>query len=213
MLIHKVFRVSVVAMAVLFIAGCEKDTADDVSTVLKVPSIELIGGDYISVPVGASFSDAGAKYTGEDGSVTDLQAVSNPVNTSQPGLYFLSYEQTSTSGIFETQATRVVAVSYQENPVDYSGTYTRESNGVEATVTRVAPGLYRVQNPGGSGGHEVVVVYFIETGANTFVGPLQPNEYVGDIEITDINFTSTGASWKIINNPFYLENVRTFVKN
>lgn len=212
MLLHKVFRVVVVATTFLFLAGCEKDTTDDVSTVLKVPAIEVVGGEFVSVAVGADYVDQGAKYTGEDGSVTDLQA-SDPVNinTSQPGLYFINYEQTSASGIFETQATRVVAVSYRENPADYSGAYHNAAYGGDATITQLAPGLYRLKNPFGYPGHEVVELYFIETALNSFEGPMQPNQYVGDIGLADITFTSTGASWKVLGD-FYPNNQLTFVK-
>ncbi|MDT9081527.1 hypothetical protein RSW80_26225, partial [Escherichia coli] len=88
------------------------------------------------------------------------------------GLYFVTYEKESGSGIFHTEATRIVAVAYQGNTTDYSGTYLREATGMNAYVTRLLPGFYQVQNPGGAtGGHTGVKVYFVETAANTFAGP------------------------------------------
>lgn len=199
--------------ALLLMGACKKETTKNVSKTLKVPLIELNGDAYMSVDVGSTYTDQGAKYFTEDGQEQSITASVNDVNTAVPGIYFVTYEQESESGIFHTVATRIVAVAYRGNTVDYSGTYLRAATGVNAYVTRLAPGLYKVQNPGGAtGGHTGVIVYFVETAANTFAGPLQPNDLVGDIEIVDIVFTSTGASWRIINNPYYGTGTRTFVK-
>ncbi|MFT3675339.1 MAG: DUF5011 domain-containing protein [Chitinophagaceae bacterium] len=201
-------------LALLLIMGsCKKETTKGVSKTLKVPVIELKGDALISIAPGSTYTDQGATYFTEDGTEEALAASSNEVNPAVPGLYFVTYEKESGSGIFHTVATRVVAVAYQGNTVDYSGTYLREATGMNAYVTRLLPGFYQVQNPGGAtGAHTGVKVYFIETAANTFAGPPQPNDLVGDIEFADIVFTSTGASWRIINNPYYGTGTRTFVK-
>jgi len=207
-------KISILIMfTALIIAGCKKETTKDVSTTLKVPTIELNGSQYVSVAVGGTYTDAGAKYTGEDGSVITIQPTSNTVNTSQPGLYSVTYKQVSKSGIFTTEASRIVAVTYQNNPYDYSGNYLRPATGASAILTKVAPGLYKVQNPGGAVGHEAAVVYFIETALNTFEGPTQEETSlgVGTITITNISLTTTGGSWKIVN-AFYGTALRTFVK-
>lgn len=200
--------------AALFFTACEKDDTAHVSTVLKVPSIELQGAEVMSVAVGAPYTDPGAKYTGEDGSTVTIQPADNGVNTAQPGLYVVTYHQTSASGIFETEARRIVAVTYQDDPQDYSGTYLRPATGVNAFLTLVAPGLYRVQNPGGAPGHGAVVVYFIETALGQFDGPLQEETAagIGEIQITNITLTDTGGTWRIINSPYYGTGLRTFVK-
>lgn len=201
-------------LSLALLAACKKEDTKDVSTTLRVPVLELQGDEFMSVAVGASFAEPGAKYTGEDGSTVTLQPTTNTVNTAQPGIYEVTYSQKSSSGIFESEAKRLVAVTYQGDPVDYSGTYVRTTTGVAATVTRLAPGFYQVQNPGGAAGHGAVTVYFIETALNQFAGPPQHEEIggVGDIEIVDIQFTPTGASWRIINNPYYGTATRTFVK-
>ncbi len=199
-------------VAALFLtASCRKETTKHVSTTLKVPVIELAGDKFVSVAVGSTYTDGGATYRKEDGGEETIQASVNEVNTAAPGLYFVEYEKTSESGIFHTVETRIVAVSYQTNPKDYSGTYLRAATGVNAYVTKMAPGLYKVQNPGGAAGHEVVTVYLIESAENTFLGPLQHEENVGDIEVISIAFTDTGVSWKLVN-PFYGPGTRTFTK-
>lgn len=213
-MLHKRIFIAFTLLSLFALPACEKEDTKEVSTTLLVPVLELEGDAFTSVAVGATYSEPGASYTGEDGNTITLQPTSSNVNTSTPGLYEVTYSQKSASGIFESEARRIVAVAYQENPVDYSGTYLRPATGVSATVTRLAPGLYRVQNPGGAPGHGAAIVYFIETALNQFEGPLQHEESlgVGDIEITDIQFTPTGASWRIINNPYYGTGVRTFVK-
>jgi hypothetical protein len=233
-MLHYRFYTILSFLSLVLLSACEKEETKDVSTVLRVPVLDLNGDEFISVAVGASYTDAGASYVGEDGQTTTLQPASNNVNTAAPGLYQVTFTQKSASGIFESEARRIVAVTYQENPTDYSGTYLRPATGVSATVTRVAPGLYQVENPGGAAGHGAVTVYFIETALNPggaaghgavtvyfietalnkFEGPNQHEDIggVGDIEIVDIAFTPTGASWRIINNAFYGTGTRTFVK-
>lgn len=205
---------TITVLSLLVSTSCKKEDTKDVSTTLRVPVLELQGDEFMSVAVGATFTEPGAKYTGEDGSTVTLQPSANTVNTAVPGLYEVTYSQKSSSGIFESEAKRLVAVAYQEDPVDYSGTYVRTTTGVAATVTRLAPGFYRVQNPGGASGHGAAIVYFIETALNQFAGPPQTEESlgVGEIEIVDIVFTPTGASWRIINNQYYGTGTRTFVK-
>lgn len=194
----------------IFLFSCKKETTDDVSQVFKVPTITVKNGDVVQVPVGATYSDAGAEYTGEEGTVTPIQAASSTVNTAQPGLYFVTYEQASTSGIYETQAIRYVAVTSVNNPLDYSGTYLRPATEENVYVTKVANGVYRVQNPGGAASGRGIVIYFVETAPNVFVAPPQPSAD-GPFAVTDITFTSTGASWKV-DNQFYGTALRTFVK-
>src|SRR5688500_16369281 len=121
------------ALMLLVFVSCEKDATDNVSTVLKVPIMELNEDNLVVIPIGGTYTDAGAQYTGEDGNTENFQYTYGTVNTAQPGLYFINYSKSSPSGIFETEATRTVAVTYQENPIDYSGDYRRTTNGVIAT--------------------------------------------------------------------------------
>lgn len=210
-MLQKRYLLHLGVVTMILLGSCKKETTKHVSTTLKVPTIELLGQTFVSLPVGAAYTDQGATYTGEDGGATTIQPSVNEVNTAAPGLYFVHYEETSTSGIFHTEGVRVVAVTYQNNPIDYSGTYLRAATGVNVFVTKVAPGLYKVQNPGGAPGHEAIVVYFIESAANTFLGPLQENHDIGDVEITNITFSDTGGSWKMVN-PFYGTALRVFTK-
>jgi hypothetical protein len=194
----------------LFLFSCKKETTDDVSQVFKVPTITVKNGEVTQVPVGANYSDAGAEYTGEEGTTITIQAANNTVNTAVPGLYLITYQQTSTSGIYETEAVRYVAVTNVNNPVDYSGTYLRPATGESVIVSKVANGVYRVQNPGGAASGRGIVVYFVETAPNVFVAPAQPSAD-GPFAVLDITFTSTGATWRV-ENATYGTALRTFEK-
>lgn len=208
-------KIALIALfSILLLNACKKETTKNVSKVYKVPSIALKGNDVVNVAVGGTYTDAGATYTAEDGTVSTIQPKTNTVNTAVPGIYYVTFEETSASGVFHTETSRMVAVTFQGGTTDYSGTYKRTTNSVEAFVTKVANGLYKVQNPGGAVGHDGVVVYFIETALNTFAGPLQQEAGLGlgDIRITEIVFTATGASWKILDSPYYGTGTRSFVK-
>jgi hypothetical protein len=198
------------ALLALLAAGCKKDTTENVSKIFKVPSITLKGSKVVSIPVGGSYTDVGAEYTGEDGQVSLLAASSNNLNATKPGLYFVTYTKTSASGLYETEAVRYIAVTSVNNPVDRSGTYNRPATGVNCFVKKVGNGVYEVTNPGGAAAGVDVVVYFVETALNTFVCPEQPTT-AGPFAVIEIVFTDTGSSWKVVNAG-YGTATRTFVK-
>lgn len=204
-----------VALITLTLGACEKDDTAHVSKVFTVPVITLNGEKAVSIPVGGSYTDEGAKYIGENGEETTLQATSTNINTAQPGLYVMRYQKISESGIYETEAERVVVVTSVNNPVDYSGTYVRPATGVSINITKVSNGLYRVQNPGGFGGAPGTVIYFAEIAPNTFIAPLQLT-VEGEMEVTEINFilddgVPVGATWRV-RNAGYGTGMRTFEK-
>jgi Domain of unknown function (DUF5011) len=196
--------------AALSLFSCKKETTKDVSQVYKVPSIALVGDDVVAVAVGATYTDAGAKYSAEDGTVSNIQSTSTNVNTAVAGLYLVNYAVTSKSGIYQTEASRLVAVTSVNNPVDRTGTYLRAATGVNCFVKQIANGVYEVTNPGGAGVGTHTVVYFVETALNTFICPTQPTD-AGDFAVIEINFTATGATWRV-QNAGYGTGVRTFTK-
>lgn len=207
-LIYRITLSSLLALVVL--AGCKKETTKNVSKVFKVPVIDLKGKDIVTLTVGTAYTDEGANYIGEDGQSAAIQSSASNVNVNTPGLYFVTFQKTSASGIYETEAVRLVAVTSVNNPVDYSGTYLREATGVNCFVQKVAPGVYKVTNPGGAAAGADVVVYYVETALNTFICPQQPTT-AGPFGVIEIAFTGTGSSWKVQNSG-YGTGVRTFVK-
>jgi hypothetical protein len=198
-------------LSMLIIASCKKDT-ENVSREVKVsfPSIALNGDAVVKLAVGAAYTDAGAKLTDDiSGSVSDIQPVNNNVNTATPGLYVVNYSAANANG-FEAAAGRLVAVTNVTGTADRSGTYVRSTTGVSCFITKMADGLYKVQNPGGAGVGVNTIVYFVETAPNVFVCPSQPS-VDGPFAVIEINFTATGATWRV-QNAGYGTQLRTFVK-
>lgn len=201
----------VLVAGVLF-AGCKKETTDGVSKTVKVsyPEITLNGQELVILGVGANYTDAGAKLKDDiSGQVSDIQPTTSNVNTANPGLYQVNFTAANANG-FETSVTRLVAVTSVNNPVDYSGTYLRAATGEKAFVTKVAPGVYKVVNPGGAAVGRNTEVYFVETAPDVFVAPSQPTD-AGPMSVINIKFTPTGATWNVLN-VLYGTGVRTFVK-
>ncbi|HKO80861.1 MAG TPA: immunoglobulin-like domain-containing protein [Chitinophagaceae bacterium] len=195
----------------LLITSCEKDT-EHVSKEVKVsfPTITLNGDEVVKLGLGATYTDAGAKLTDDiSGAVTDILPVSNNVNTAEAGLYVVSYSAANANG-FEATEARIVGVTNVTGTPDRSGTYLRAATGVNCIITKVADGLYKVQNPGGAAVGVNTIVYFVETAPNVFVCPTQPS-VDGPFAVIEINFTATGATWKV-QNAGYGTQLRTFVK-
>ena len=124
MLFHKI-RLSIVAMsAVVLITSCEKDDTESVSREVKVsyPEIILNGDEVVILPVGASYTDAGAIVKDDiTGQESPLEAVSDNVNTAEPGLYLVIFTAANANG-FETTVARKVAVTDVTGTIDRSGT-------------------------------------------------------------------------------------------
>lgn len=201
-----------ILVALLIFTSCKKDTSDNVSKIVKVsyPEITLNGNDLAVVAVGASYTDAGAKLKDDiTGAVSDIQPTSNNVNTAQPGLYVVTYSASNSNG-FTTSATRLVAVTSVNNPINRAGTYLRTATGINCYITKIANGVYKLQNPGGAGIGVNTFVYMVETATNVYVVPTQPTDF-GEMSVININFTATGATWNVLNAS-YGTGTRTFVK-
>jgi hypothetical protein len=199
-------------VSILIFSSCEKETTDDISKIVKVsyPEVTINGNALIHLPLGGTFTDPGAKVKDDvTGQVTDIQATSGAVNLAQAGLYVLQYAASNANG-FESVAQRTVTVSSVNNPIDYSGTYLRPATGVNVYISKVATGVYKVQNPGGAATGTDVVVYFVETEPNRFVAPPQPS-VAGTFGVSNITFNLPNASWSVQNSG-YGTAPRTFIK-
>lgn len=82
----------------------------DLPVVANVPAITLLGGSEATVQTGSTYVDAGATASDiEDGDLTASIVITNPVNTSVPGTYSVSYSVTD-SDSNTTTASRTVNV-------------------------------------------------------------------------------------------------------
>ncbi len=207
--INKFLLIGILPM--LVITSCEKDT-EHVSKEVKVsfPTITLNGDEVVKLAIGASYTDAGAKLKDDiSGAISDIQPTSSNVNTAQAGLYVVNYSAANANG-FESSEARIVAVTNVTGSPDKSGTYLRAATGVNCIITKVADGLYKVQNPGGAAVGANTIVYFVETAPGVFICPTQPTD-AGPFAVIEINFTAGGATWRV-QNAGYGTGVRTFTK-
>ena len=82
------------------------------------PVITRLGNAIVSVSVGASYTDAGARATDNyDGDITSRIQVNNPVNTSRIGSYTVTYNVSDAAGNAAATVTRTVTVGDATAPV------------------------------------------------------------------------------------------------
>lgn len=174
------------------------------------------GNLYTLIKKGEAYVEPGATAT-EKGQPVEL-TTSGTVNTNVPGVYPISYSAINSDG-FPASAIRNVIVystdaSAENN--DFSGKYFRAATKQNATWTKIAPGVYYVDNPGGAANVTLTVFVFNPTGYNIHI----PDQTTGGSE-TSSSTESTipgstpgtldGFTWKILN-PGYGTGLRTFVK-
>ncbi len=205
---------------IVIISACNKDKINNTDTKVGIsrvtffPTLTLTGSAYQAVSVGSPYTDPGAKAIVAGAEVP--VAVNGSVDIQSPGVYTLTYSATNADG-FSASATRTVAVYSTSSDAaanDLSGDYARTSNGVIATWTKVAPGVYKVVNPGGAAGATLTVIAINPTGSTIDIPEQQASD--GSItsstdEVYNINSNPPQYSWKIVN-PGYGPALRTFIK-
>jgi len=204
-----------------FMVSCnEADIVDTdqqvgISKVTYYPILTVTGEEYVTVAKGGTFTDPGA--TAEAGGASVPVVASGTVDTNTVGVYVVTYTATNTDG-FSASASRFVVVYSTDAGAaaqDLSGNYARTSNGSVSTWTKIAPGTYKVFNPGGAPGTNLTVIAFNPTG-NIIHVPTQPDSAGGTTSCTnnaggaDITYNN-GYAWKVVNTG-YGTSLRTFVK-
>jgi len=206
-------KISMIAIAMLFVAvGCKKKI-EDVSAVVTAsyPEIVINGSQFVSMPVGGTFVDAGSSAYDSLTKEYSLQPISvtNDIDPTTPGFYTVQYTYKNMYGYTST-ATRFVLVTDISSSLDYSGTYVRTSNGISMNVTKVAAGLYKTDNVGGS--TLVISAYFGQLDDSTLVVPNQPTD-AGDLYCVNsklaVSASDTVISWAVRNASFGTS-LRTF---
>lgn len=104
---RKILSIMAVALTVV-LAGCSKDSENN-SFVTLLPTVELKGEPVVTLSVGDSYTDAGADVAINGEPRTDF-VVDGSVNTSEPGLYPITYSMMNVDG-YSASATRLVYVS------------------------------------------------------------------------------------------------------
>ncbi len=191
------------------------------STLVFFPSITINGSNIMSISKGGTFTDPGATAILGTTSVPYTTSMTIGLTTAV-GVYTIIYTASNAQGNTATawRMVNVAPASVVSDPIastnDLSGTYARTSNSVTSTWTKIATGVYWVENPGGAtagaGAHVVAVNY----SGNTISIPAQnAPELGGNTSSTDEAYAPVPApatySWKIVNAG-YGHALRTFVK-
>jgi hypothetical protein len=212
---------AILTISSILLTACNKDNFNykpgyvGDSKITTYAIITVKGDDYPLVLKGAAYTDAGA--TAKAGTA-DVKVSSNTISTSTPGVYTITYTATNVDG-FSATATRHVIVystdaSAQNN--DFSGDYARDTNGSLVNVTKLAPGVYSVFNPGGAPGTDLTVIAFNNTGNKFFIPQQLASDGTATSSASDAATAGAGGtlskfSW-IIVNAGYGTSLRTFIK-
>jgi hypothetical protein len=201
-------------------SSCNKDEINNTdshvgrSGVTVYAKVSLNGPLYMTVPLNSNFTDPG--IVAKEGTETISYTTQGTVNTSVAGVYQLTYTALNKDG-FPASVVRWVAVYSTDASAagnDLSGTYLRAATGENSYWTKLAPGVYKVVNPGGAAsGEGLIVIVFNPTGF-TIKAPLQRSND-GNLSSTSnevyTSASTTKYSW-VFNSPLYGTSLRTFVK-
>ena len=197
----------VVLAFVTIISSCEKDPIIStpervgISKVTFYPTFTFTGNDFVSIVQGTAFTDPGIKASAGGSDIPVI--TTGTVDVSTVGIYILTYTATNSDGFSATATRTVVVIPSAEVPgVDLSGEYMTTGGTPNATITRVAPGVYFTTNCWGNGSAAIISAYFICTDGATLLIPLQ-NGPAGHIETTGPGTYVAGLiTWEVVRLDF-----------
>jgi hypothetical protein len=206
--------------SIMVLTSCDKDEINNTDTrvgrsdVTVYPILTLNGSQYMAIPLNGTWTDPGA--VAKEGSATIQYTTAGTVNTGAAGVYRITYTAANKDG-FTASVYRWVAVYSTDATAaanDLSGNYARTTNASVASWTKIAPGVYKVFNPGGAPGTNLTVILFNPTGLTIKIPPQVGADGNTTTSSTE-TYTLTPAPPKysmVIVNPGYGTALRTFVK-
>lgn len=214
----KKILIAIIAIGLTGTIACKKKISDPVSKIITAsyPDITINGDQFISIPVGGTFTDLGAsaKDTITD-EVLEPIKVTNDIDPTTPGFYTVQYTFKNKNG-YTNVGTRFVLVTDIDAMLDYTGEYRRTTNNSPMNVEKVATGLYKTDNVGGVPlpSAFAITVYFGQIDDSTLVVPAQPTP-AGEMYCVNSfvrpSATDTVITWAVRNASFGTAQ-RTFVK-
>lgn len=205
--------------ALLFITySCEKNlTSEGVSKTTSYVVMTVVGEPFMSIAKGTAFTDPGVKAM--EGDVAATVTTTGAVDANTPGVYTLKYTAVNKEG-YSVSDSRIVCI-YDPSAAanNFSGNYARTTNQSLAVWTKIAPGMYTVNNPGGAPGTNLTIHAFNTTG-NVIIVPTQKSS---DGSITSCKNATGGPeiilnpgppakyAWVVVNAG-YGTSTRTFIK-
>ncbi len=199
-------------------SSCKKESFDypegyvGISKITVFPILTMKGDKYVAVAKGATYTDAGA--TAAAGTSTIEVKTTGLPNTATAGVYLITYSATNSDGFAATATRSVVVYDTKADAVanDFSGNYLRAATGTITKWTKLAPGAYLVNNPGGAAAGTTVNVIAINPTGNTIDIPQQNTDSGPWGSNTESKDLITGNYSWAVENPGYGTAVRTFVK-
>jgi len=206
-------------LAIALLVSCnKKDVIDNneqvgISRITHYPVLTLLGDEYITVVKGGTFTDPGA--TAVAGTDPAPVTTTGTVDKNTTGVYVVNYTAVNKDGFSASTQRFVIIYSTDASAAtnDLSGNYARSTNGSVAVWTKLAPGVYKVFNPGGAPGTNLTVIVFNSTGFSIKI----PSQAASDGSTTSssgevyTNSTPPKYSWVIVNSG-YGTALRTFTK-
>lgn len=175
----RIIKFLLILAAVIPFASCEKTEKPDntpdrvgISKVTFFPTFTMNGAKYISIVRGGTFTDPGV--TAKEGAA-DLQVnKTGAVDVNTVGVYDIVYSATNKDG-FGSSVTRTIAVlpTAEQAGVDISGKYANTGSfNYVATMQKLAPGFYTVDNVWGGGSAAVIAAYVLTVDGTTLLLPV-----------------------------------------
>jgi hypothetical protein len=206
----------IVVVALFVLAGiiysCKKETTKGVSRITKYAILNLKGDRFMAIHKGATFTDPGVTATIDGKPVSPI--IVGTVNAAKPGVYQINYTVYNADSFQVSEYRYVGVIDTDGVRIDLTGTYTRTSNGVPVTVTKITDGLFLDDNVGGvpAPSPAILPVYFYHCAGTVLDVPEQsvPNGY-GTLHCDGAGLDSNGFHWVVINSGFGTS-VRKFTK-
>lgn len=141
-------------MGIFSFSSCEDITTEDQSKVtVFIDEVNLVGDEYLAVPMGGTFTDPGAtaSMNGED--ISDQIVIASNVNLGKAGMYAINYSAINEDGFAKTVTRNVIV--YDPTPSDIeSGLYMTTASsyrfygGAELTYGKNFPVVIYQVSPG-----------------------------------------------------------------
>ncbi len=199
----------IIIAIVAIISSCKKDPviSNDknvgISRITYYPTFDITGGENISVVKGSTFTDPGVKATA--GGVDVPVITVGSVDASAVGVYTLNYSATNADGYSASATRNVFILPSAELPgVDLSGNYMTTGGTPNATITKIAPGVYFTTNCWGNGSAAIISAYFfcpdgiapfipLQTGGAGRIETTGPGTYVGGLITWEVDRLDFGG--------------------
>lgn len=143
----KIFLFSLMlGLSTLGLTSCNDDNDELTDSVITYyVDLEIQGEDFVQVPIGTPYSDAGCKATMNGQDVTSRVVVRglDQIDVNTAGLYTVTYSAANDDG-FSASVSRTVAVCDPSITADISGTWISQ----DASLVNGNTGAIRFQYPG-----------------------------------------------------------------